>query len=189
MPFSGKSTLARTYEDKEGWVLVERDKIIPKITKTQEWQNRVLSECGVHNIDPSNLRATFPIRNAVTLDMLNAEVLSIASNTESNIFYDGTNLQKHGRQVLLRSLPEDIEVHGVFFDVPKEELVHRAEQALLSGKRKGQHNADAINRIELMWSMMDVPNMEEGFCTLKTYSELQREKTREAVKEHGWRFQ
>jgi predicted kinase len=172
MPFSGKSTAAAEYRTKNGWMVISRDSLIPVITKSPEWNTRVLAECHAHQIDAHDLTANFGIRNEVTLEMLNEAISSIIAQHEEHIFYDGTNLQKSGRAMLMKLKSDNLEIHGVYFDVPMEELIARAQKVQHSGEREGAFNADAVKRLEQMARMFEEPSLEEGFTSLTRMSEF-----------------
>lgn len=182
MPFSGKSTLAETYQNKEGWRVVSRDELLPTITSSPEWHRRVLCACKDQGIDPSRLKDTFEIRNRITLELLNDAISHIIQTSNENIFYDGTNIQKNGREMLLKLRSPDLEVHGVYFNVPDQELMERATKAQERGERNGAYNADAFKRMELMRSMFQEPSLDEGFDSLIQYRDI-HEHTQEMNRE------
>lgn len=172
MPFSGKTTIANEYRTKDSWTVISRDSLIPMITKSPEWNTRVLAECQANQVDASDLQANFSIRNKITLEMLNETIASIVDQTHENIFYDGTNLQKDGCAMLMKLKTEGLEIHGLYFDIPYEVLVARAQDVQHTGERDGSFNADAVRRLEQMQKMFDEPSLEEGFTSLQRVSEF-----------------
>lgn len=178
LPFSGKSTLANQYE-KKGWAVIERDKILKNLLESPEFKNELNKKCMENNI--TDREDIFKIENEIAIKMLNEILLSKFEEIESEkIFYDGTNLQKEGREGLLRLLNGKFDCEAMHLNLPIEEIKERAEKA--RKEREGQFNEGAYKNLERMIKMTDEPSISEGFSKILKLNED------EHVQEHRFKL-
>lgn len=177
LPFSGKSTAAKEYEEK-GYYIISRDKIMEELIKHPDFIKMKEEALAKFN-PPLPKEIEWIFVNDLITEQLAFNVAAFATTTDKNVFYDGTNLKSETRSLLLNNLKESFEMEALVFPATQEEIFARAKKSHEEKTRTGFH-AEAVNEGDLkkMITWYQPPTLQEGFTQITEYhppNELTRE--------------
>lgn len=183
LPFSGKSTSVQEYKN-QGYKVIERDPLLQEIIASDFFRDEVARQVADH---PDT--QIFAIKNEVAIRLLSERVCEeVLAASETDVIYDGTNLQKASRAGILELTKQGVTVDAIVFHTPIEEILRRAKEAAESGSRKGAFNEAAAGSLIRMLSLTEDPEISEGFREIEVRewkSEDQEGTSREIMQENS----
>ncbi|PIR94637.1 hypothetical protein COT97_00030 [Candidatus Falkowbacteria bacterium CG10_big_fil_rev_8_21_14_0_10_39_11] len=161
LPFSGKSRLAKEYQDK-GFTVISRDDELKKIIDSSRFKKQVERDLAI--LESPTSRDVFAVKNKVAIEILNERLNDLVEHSDSQkIFYDATNLQRATRQGVINLKSDEVKVQALYLRTPLEVIIQRAIKSHESGERVGQFNEGALQGLQRMYQMLEEPTPDEGF--------------------------
>lgn len=165
LPFSGKTSRSDYYRDL-GYEIISRDELQKAIIESEEYTKELSRIIQEHHGLPE--QEIMKLVSAAVSKMLAEKVReTIRASSAENFLYDGTNILRATRKDILALVGEDLDIRGEYLRTPKEVILERYKESLVSGARDGKYNNLKPEVLEYFIHSLEEPDLVEGFSEIK----------------------